>query len=60
MKYGVKTDDRLHALIDGKPIENLYAAGSVLSGHNTVKLGDRQGVDMLTALEVANNILNRR
>ena len=60
MKYGVKTDDRLHALIDGKPIENLYAAGSVLSGHNAVKLGDRQGVDMLTALEVANNILNRR
>ena len=60
MKYGVKTDDTLHALKDGKPIENLFAAGSVLCGHNAVKLGDRQGVDMLTALQVANNILNRR
>jgi len=30
----------------------------VLSGHNSLKLADGTGVSMLTALQVANNILN--
>ena len=57
--FGVKTDEKLHATIDGKTIENLYAAGSVLGGHNSIKLDDATGVAMLTALEVAHNILSK-
>ena len=59
MTFGVKTDEKLHATIDGKTIENLYAAGSVLGGHNSIKLDDATGVAMLTALEVAHNILSK-
>lgn len=59
MSFGVKTDEKLHATIDGKTIENLYAAGSVLGGHNPIKLEDATGVAMLTALEVAHNILSK-
>lgn len=59
MAFGVKTDEKLHATIDGKTIENLYAAGSVLGGHNSIKLDDATGVAMLTALEVAHNILSK-
>ena len=59
MSYGVKTDDKLHALRNGKPVENLFAAGSVLAGHNPVKLDDATGVALLTALEVAHNILSK-
>ncbi len=56
-EYGVKTDDKLRVSLNGKVIDNLYAAGSVLSGHNSLKLGDGTGVSLLTALQVANNIL---
>lgn len=59
MSFGVKTDEKLHALINGKPIDNLYAAGAVLCGHNPIKLDDATGVDMITALEVAHNILSK-
>lgn len=56
-EYGVKTNEKLQVSLGGKVIENLYAAGSVLSGHNSLKLGDGTGVSLLTALQVANNIL---
>lgn len=56
MSFGVRTDDKLHAMKDGKAIENLYAAGSVLSGNDFLKLCDHEGVDMITALQVAKNI----
>lgn len=56
MTFGVGTDDKLHALKDGKAIENLYAAGSVLSGNDFLKLCDHEGVDMITALQVTKNI----
>lgn len=59
MKFGVSTDKMFHALRGGKMIKNLYAAGSVLSGHNTVKQGDGTGVSIMTALAVANTILNK-
>jgi len=58
MKYGVRTDKDLLTFRKDNKIENLYAAGSVLSGHNSLKLADATGVDMLTALQVAHNILN--
>lgn len=59
MSFGVRTDDALHALKDGKAIGNLYVAGSVLSGNDFTVYGDREGVDLLTALQVAHNILKK-
>lgn len=57
MEIGVKTDDMLHCMRQGKTISNLFAAGSILSGHNSIKRLDAAGVDMLTALQTVNNIL---
>lgn len=56
MSFGVKTDNQLHALIDGKPVENLYAVGAVLTSFNAVKEASGAGVSIITALYVANNI----
>ncbi len=58
MEVGVKTDAQFKCCKDGATIANLYAAGSILSGHNGIKRIDATGVDMITALQVANNILN--
>lgn len=57
-RYGVATDSGLHCLKHGKPIGNLYAIGSVLSGHDAIKMGDGTGVSLLTALAVAQDILS--
>ena len=57
MEMGVKTDDKLHCLRHGKAVSNLYATGTILSGHNSVKSLDAGGIDMLTALQAAKNIL---
>jgi glycerol-3-phosphate dehydrogenase subunit B len=56
-QYGVATDNSLRCLIEGKPITNLHAIGSILSGHDAIKMGDGTGVSLLTALAVARNIL---
>ena len=56
-RYGVATDSSLHCLKQGKPITNLHAIGSILSGHDAIKMGDGTGVSLLTALAVARNIL---
>ena len=57
MEFGVATDEKLHVKKDGKVINNCYAVGSVLSGHNRVKMADGTGVSMLTALQAVKNIL---
>lgn len=57
MRYGVATDAALHCSKQGKIITNLHAIGSVLSGHDAVKMGDGTGVSMLSALAVAQDIL---
>ncbi len=57
MEIGVKTDDQLRCMKNGETITNLYATGAILSGHNSIKSLDAAGVDMLTALQAANNIL---
>lgn len=57
MEMGVKTDSRLRCQRAGNTITNLYAAGSILGGHNSIKRLDSAGVDMLTALQAVNNIL---
>lgn len=56
MNFGVSTDSDLHPLKDGRKVENLYAAGSVLSGFNAIKEGCGAGVSILTALHVCDKI----
>ena len=59
MEMGVKTDGDLRCIRDGAAVSNLYAAGSILSGHNSIKMLDGSGVDMLTDLQVTENILKQ-
>ena len=54
--YGVTTDGSLHCQRQGKTISNLYAIGSVLSGHDAIKMGDGTGISLISALAVARNI----
>ena len=56
-RFGVATDDRLRCLKQGKPIVNLHAVGSILSGHDAVKMGDGTGVSLLTALAAIDDII---
>ena len=58
MEFGVETDKDFHPAKDGGTISNLYAIGSVLSGHNSVKLADGTGVSLITALAVAKHIIS--
>ena len=53
--FGVVTDGKLRAVKDGVPVENLYAAGSVLGG-NALRLGCGAGLAILSALAVADTI----
>lgn len=59
MEFGVKTDATLHVMKDGAVINNTFAVGQVLSGNNKIKLASGEGVDLLTALAVANTILKK-
>ncbi len=59
MKFGVATDAEFHAMKDGKKVENLYVAGSVLSGANQVKEASMGGVSIITGLHVA-NLINKK
>jgi glycerol-3-phosphate dehydrogenase subunit B len=56
MKFGVATDDSFRAMKDGKTIENIYVAGSVLSGFNAIKDGCGAGVSLITDHNVADQI----
>ena len=58
MGYGVSTDTDLHCMQDGKAIENLFAAGSVLASQNPIVNGTGGGVAITTALFVADQIIN--
>ena len=57
MSFGVATDKSFNVKKDGKPVENLYAVGSILSGFNGMKEGCGAGVALLTAMHVSSNIL---
>ncbi len=59
MEYGVRTNELLQVQKGGETIENLYAVGSVLSGHNAIKQADGTGVSLITALATAKNILKK-
>lgn len=57
--YGVKVNASMQAQKGGQTISNLYVAGAVLGGHNAAKLADGAGVDMVTALRVAQYMLEK-
>ncbi len=56
MSFGVSTDGNLHPFKGGAPVRNLYAVGSVLSGHNALAQADGTGVSLITALAAAASI----
>ncbi len=60
MHYGVRTDARFRAMLNGQAVENLYAAGSVLGGANPLKEGSGAGICLLTSLHVAEQILQEQ
>lgn len=57
MHFGVKTDQDFKALINDKSVDNLYVAGSVLSGANPLKEGSGAGICLLTSLFIAEQLL---
>ncbi|WP_461607531.1 glycerol-3-phosphate dehydrogenase subunit GlpB [Aeromonas rivipollensis] len=57
MGFGVKTDDQLRVLRDGKPLANLYGAGSVLAHYDPVREGSGSGVAVATGWQAAGHIL---
>ncbi|MGL5031730.1 MAG: glycerol-3-phosphate dehydrogenase subunit GlpB [Aeromonas sp.] len=57
MGFGVKTDDQLRVLRAGKPLTNLYGAGSVLAHYDPIKEGSGSGVAVATGWHVAGHIL---
>ena len=56
LAYGVKTDDTLHTLREGKPMKNLYAAGSILGGTRP-EMGSGAGLALRSALAAVDQIL---
>ena len=58
MSFGVATDKDFRVKKNGEPIENVYAAGSVLSGFHPMKQGCGAGVSILTALHVSSLLKN--
>ncbi len=58
-RFGVATDNMFHPLLEGKPIENLYAVGALLAGADAVKEGCGGGVAVMSALRVVEEIEKR-
>lgn len=56
--YGVKTDNSFRGIYKGNAIDNLYVSGAILEGFNPIKEGSGAGVSILTALSVAEAIVN--
>lgn len=57
MGFGVKTDERLRVLRGGRPLTNLYGAGSVLAHYDPIKEGSGSGVAVATGWQAAGHIL---
>ncbi len=56
--FGARTDAGFHPLRGGQALENVYAIGSLLGGCNAVQMGCGAGIAILTALAVADRIIN--
>ncbi len=59
ISFGAGCTGKLNAFIDGKPVENLYAIGSLLGGSNTLYEGCGGGIAIISALYAADEILNK-
>ncbi|WP_421189409.1 glycerol-3-phosphate dehydrogenase subunit GlpB [Aeromonas sanarellii] len=57
MGFGVKTNDQLRVLRGGKPLANLFGAGSVLAHYDPIKEGSGSGVAVATGWQAAGHIL---
>lgn len=57
--YGVATDEALHPLRGGKPLQNLFAAGAIL-GATRPQLGSGGGLAVRSALLAAEEIIKSR
>lgn len=55
-KCGVVTDDRLHPLLNGKPVENIFAIGSLLAEADSLREMSGAGVTIVTSLHAASEI----
>lgn len=58
-RFGVKTDNSFRGMRNGKIIGNLYVSGAILEGFNPIKEGCGAGVSILSALSIAESILNK-
>ncbi len=58
MTAGITVDANLRAMRGGKAVDNLYVAGSVLPGTASVREASGAGVALLSAVQVANTIIN--
>ena len=56
--FGIGTDKDFHPMKDGMTVHNLWAAGAVLGGANTLAEGCGAGCAILTAMAVANHIIS--
>ena len=59
MSYGVRVNQQFQAMKDGQSIENLYVAGSLLCGANSLHEGSGAGISLLTSLYVSEQILTK-
>ncbi len=58
--YGIATDDTLRVSHNGITLDNLFAAGAVIGGCNALKEESGAGVTLMTAMKVADQILNSK
>lgn len=56
MGYGVKTDEKLHAVKKGEALKNVYAVGSIL-GNTRPELGSGAGLAIRSAFAAVDEIL---
>jgi len=56
LQYGVKTDEALHGILDGQPLKNLFAIGSIL-GATRPEFGSAAGLAVRSALAAVDQIL---
>lgn len=59
ISFGVKTDNKMNVLVNGKAVSNLFAAGSIIGGCNSLYEGSGGGVAMITALAAADAIMEK-
>lgn len=59
ISYGAKINSSLNPSIDGMTINNLYVAGSLLGGSNTLYEGSGGGIAIISAMAAADAILEK-